>query len=132
MHKNTNGKIEKIIETLEPDSVMVLLNAIYFKGNWGQKFSDSATQEQPFNLPDGSQKQHPIMFQSSRCLYYEDDNFQAVSLPYGEGRVSMYIFLPRKDVGLAGFYQILNDQNWESWMLDFDFYKPAPRNAPGA
>ncbi|MGB3510171.1 MAG: serpin family protein [Microcoleaceae cyanobacterium] len=123
VNENTNGKIDKIIEQLEPDSVMVLLNAIYFKGNWEQKFSESDTKQQPFTMADGTQKQHPIMFQSSRCLYYEDENFQGVSLPYGEGRVSMYIFLPREEVGLEGFYQVLNEKNWENWMLEFDYYK---------
>ena len=123
VNENTNGKIDKIIENLEPNSVMVLLNAIYFQGNWEQKFSESATKEQPFTLADGTQKQHPMMFQSNRCLYYEDNNFQAVSLAYGEGRVSMYIFLPREEVGLGGFYQVLNEKNWENWMLNFDFYK---------
>ncbi|MGD1806232.1 serpin family protein [Dapis sp. BLCC M126] len=119
----TEGKISKIIDKLEPDAVMVLLNAIYFKANWEQEFSESSTKEMPFYLPNGSQKQHPIMFQSSQNLYYEDEDFQAISLPYGEGRVSMYIFLPREQVGLDKFYQILNDKNWENWMLMFDYHK---------
>ncbi|WP_293086356.1 serpin family protein [Okeania sp. SIO3B5] len=119
----TKGKIDKIIEKLEPNTVMVLLNAIYFQGNWEQKFSEDSTKEQPFYLPNGTKKQHPIMFQSSRYLYYEDEEFQAVSLPYGEGRVSMYIFLPKEKVGLDKFYQILNEENWENWMLQFYYCK---------
>lgn len=123
VNENTNGKIDKIIEQLEPDAVMVLLNAIYFQGNWEEKFAEADTKEQPFTLADGTQKQHPMMLKSSRYLYYEDDDFQAVSLPYGEGRVSMYIFLPREKLGLGGFCQILNEKNWENWMVQFDYYK---------
>ncbi|OZH51650.1 hypothetical protein AFK68_29570 [Hydrocoleum sp. CS-953] len=119
----TEGKIAQIIDKLEPDAVMVLLNAIYFKANWEQEFSENSTKELPFNLPNGRQKQHPIMFQSSENLYYEDEDFQAISLPYGEGRVSMYIFLPREQVGLEKFYQSLNDKNWEDWMVMFDYHK---------
>ncbi|NEP86138.1 MAG: serpin family protein, partial [Okeania sp. SIO2C2] len=119
----TKGKIDKIIEKLEPNTVMVLLNAIYFQGNWEQEFAEYSTKEQPFYLPNGTKKQHPIMFQSSRYLYYEDEEFQAVSLPYGEGGVSMYIFLPKEKVGLDRFYQILNEENWENWMLQFDYCK---------
>ncbi|MGD1714299.1 serpin family protein [Dapis sp. BLCC M172] len=119
----TQGKIDKIIDKLEPEAVMVLLNAIYFQANWESEFSENSTKELPFNLPNGRQKKHPIMFQSSRHLYYEDEDFQAVSLPYGEGRVSMYIFLPREQVGLENFYEILNDKNWENWMLMFDYHK---------
>ncbi len=119
----TKGKIDKIIDKLEPNTVMVLLNAIYFKANWEQEFSENYTKNMPFHLPNGIQKQHPIMFQSSRHLYYEDEDFQAVSLPYGEGSISMYIFLPREQVGLEKFHQILNDKNWQNWMLQFDYYK---------
>ncbi len=119
----TKGKIPQIIDKLEPDGVMVLLNAIYFKANWEQEFAEKSTKELPFYLPNGNQKQHPIMFQSSQHLYYEDEDFQAVSLPYGEGRVSMYIFLPAEQVGLEKFYQILNDKNWQDWMLEFDYHK---------
>ncbi len=102
---------------------MVLLNAIYFKGNWEQQFYEDSTKEQLFHLSNGTIKEHPITFQSSRHLYYEDEEFQAISWPDVEGPVSMYIFLPREKVGLERFYEILNDNNWENWMLEFDYYK---------
>ena len=95
---------------------MVLLNAIYFQADWQQKFSEDSTQEMPFYLGNGTQKQHPIMSQLSRHLYYENEDFQAVSLPYRESSVSMYIFLPSKQVGLEKFYRALNEENWKKWM----------------
>ncbi len=119
----TEGKIEKIIQALNPNDVMVLLNAIYFQGNWEEQFSEDFTREMPFYLANGTQKQHPIMFQSSRHLYYENQYFQAVSLPYKKGLVSMYIFFPREKVGLERFYQILNQKNWENWMKQFESYE---------
>ena len=119
----TEGKIEKIIQELNYNDVMVLLNAIYFKGNWNQQFSEYFTREMRFYLANGTQKQHPIMFQSSEHLYYENEDFQAVSLPYKKGLVSMYIFLPREQVGLEGFYQVLNEENWKNWMEQFEDYQ---------
>ncbi|NEQ41420.1 MAG: serpin family protein, partial [Okeania sp. SIO3I5] len=116
----TQGKIDKIIEEFKPNDVMVLLNAIYFQANWQQQFSEFSTKEMPFYLVNGTQKQHPIMFQSSRYLYYENQYFQAVNLPYKKGLVSMYIFLPREQVGLEEFYQVLNEKNWENWMKQFE------------
>ncbi|MCL2934279.1 MAG: serpin family protein, partial [Trichodesmium sp. MAG_R03] len=77
--------------------------------------------EMPFYLANGTQKQHPIMFQSSEHLYYENEDFQAVSLPYKNDIVSMYIFFPREKVGLEGFYQVLNEENWKNWMLKFKY-----------
>ncbi|MGD1701573.1 serpin family protein [Dapis sp. BLCC M229] len=117
----TEGKIDEIIQALNPNDVMVLLNAIYFQGNWEEQFSEYFTQEMPFYLANGTQKQHPIMFQSSTYLYYyyENEDFQAVSLPYKKHLASMYIFLPREQVGLEGFYQVLNEENWEDWMKQF-------------
>lgn len=121
VRENTNGKIETIINGLSPNSVMVLLNAIYFKGNWEQKFDELETKEQPFTSADGTAKNLPMMFLSSSFPYFENELFQAVALPYGEGRASMYVFLPKAEVGLAGFYQQLNNENWQNWMLQFDY-----------
>jgi len=60
------------------------------------------------------------MSQSGRYPYYESEEFQAVSLPYGEGRVSMYIFLPKQSLPLGEFQALLNAQNWQSWIAQFD------------
>ncbi len=118
---HTNGQITSILKSLSPNSVMLLLNAIYFKGNWEQPFDEFETKEQLFTLANGTGKNLPMMSQSSTFPYFENEFFQAVALPYGEGRSSMYVFLPRPQVGLAGFYQLLNNDNWQNWMLQFDY-----------
>lgn len=120
--QSTNSKIDKILEKNDIDSstIAVLINAIYFHGDWMVPFAKEKTQERPFTLSDGSQKQHPMMFQKvDYASYYKNEMFQAIGLPYGEGRLSMYIFLPHQGVSLKSFYESLNAQNWEKWMNQF-------------
>jgi serpin B len=117
--KNTKEKIDKIIEKIDPLTVLFLINAVYFKGTWTHEFDKKQTKEGMFTLLDGNQKKHPMMNQSGRYRYLENEDFQAVSLPYGEERMSMYIFLPDSERGLEGFYQNLNAENWEIWMSRF-------------
>jgi len=113
---NTNDKIEKIVDQVDPNQIMFLINAVYFKGLWAKPFAKDATKEAAFTLLDGSTKQHPLMNQFGDYRYYETDTFQAVSLPYGEGRWSFYVFLPKPNVTLASFYENLTPENWEQWM----------------
>ena len=122
VNQSTNGKIDKIVDVIEPNTTFILLNAIYFKGNWTEQFPKEATQLRPFTLLDGTQKQHPMMRHqdSASFPYYENELFQAVSLPYGEGRMSMYIFLPNQGVSLKTFYEKLNAENWQQWMNQFN------------
>jgi serine protease inhibitor len=117
--ENTRGKIEQVVGELKPNDVMFLINAIYFKGNWTKKFDKAKTVERPFYLSNGSQKQHPMMSQSGRYRYYDNETFQAVSLPYGKGRMSLYVFLPRKDINIDTFQQQLANENWQQWMNQF-------------
>ncbi|MGH8000114.1 MAG: serpin family protein [Brasilonema sp.] len=122
--EKTNGKIDKIVEEITPDQVLFLINAIYFKGSWTEKFDKNTTANYPFNLISGEQKQHPMMSQTGDYKYYETEEFQAASLPYGDnGRISFYIFLPKQNSSLTAFYQNLNPENWEQWMTKFSTRK---------
>ncbi|MBC1239231.1 serpin family protein [Nostoc sp. 2RC] len=121
---NTAGKINKIVEKIEPNQVLFLINAIYFKGNWTNEFDKNQTAEYPFYITSGKQKKHQMMSQEGDYKYYENQQFQAVSLPYGkDGKVSFYIFLPKENSNLKAFSQSLNVENWEKWMTQFNKQK---------
>jgi serpin B len=122
--ENTKGKITKIVEKIEPNQVLFLIDAIYFKGNWSNEFDKSKTIQYPFYITSSRRKQHPMMSQSGDYRYYESEEFQAVSLPYGkDGKISFYIFLPKQNSNLKAFYQNLNVENWEKWMTQFSKQK---------
>ncbi len=122
----TRGKINEIVDSLDPNDILFLINAIYFKGDWTQPFDKQRTTEKPFYRADGTQKQHPLMAQRGDYRYLETPDFQAVSLPYGKSRrLSMYIFLPQKSTQLADFYKSLTATNWQQWVSQF-------RQRPGA
>jgi len=84
-----------------------------------EQFDKDKTVERPFYLADGTQKEHPMMSQSGEYQYYEDDTVQAISLPYGKGRLSFYVFLPRETVSLDTFEQQLTPENWQQWINQF-------------
>lgn len=122
--QNTKGKIPKILDQIGGDQVMFLINAVYFKGQWQKKFDAARTQNLPFHLPTGATKQTPMMSQSGSYQYLRGDNFQAVSLPYGQGGASLYLFLPDDGSSLTGLLSGLNYSKWQQWMTSF-------RNSPG-
>lgn len=116
---NTNGKIKKIVDSIDPQIVMFLINAIYFKGVWTYEFDKSQTQDDLFNLPNGSQKTVPMMTQSREFSYYANDQFQAVDLPYGDGLFSMTIILPAPEIKVDDFLAMLSAENWNQWTDSF-------------
>ena len=119
VNTNTNGKIEKIVDRIDPQTLLFLINAIYFKGNWQDKFNKLMTRPGTFHLPNGSQKQVQMMHREGKYPYFRGENFEATSLPYGDGRVSMYIFLPNRDSNLNKFLDNLNTENWKGWISQF-------------
>jgi serpin B len=115
----TKGKIDKIIDKIDAQEILFLINAIYFKGTWAAEFDKAKTKEDQFTTLAGKQKRHPMMHQSGKYPYFEGNGFQAVSLPYGSGHVSMYLFLPAKGLSLVEFQINLSGANWDSWMREF-------------
>jgi serine protease inhibitor len=119
--ENTRNKIDGIVEPpINPETILFLINAIYFKGEWSEPFDPELTSAATFNLPDGNSKEHPFMFQNDDFDYLETDLFQAVRLPYGKNeRVGMYLFLPAATVGLEEFQAGLNKADWNNWTGSF-------------
>src|SRR5699024_8899585 len=78
---------------LPRETVLVLLNAIYFKGNWKNKFNKKLTDKEWFR-GDRSAK-IPMMFMRNGFNYARfADQSAMIELPYQNERLSMYIYLP--------------------------------------
>ena len=98
---HTEGMIQEVLNerSFDPDLVSYLLNAIYFKGSWTKKFDKALTMEEPFLLTTGSyNKSCPMMHQAATFAYAENNDYQALNLPYGNGSFQMTVLLPKKNV----------------------------------
>ncbi|HEV2000395.1 MAG TPA: serpin family protein [Xanthobacteraceae bacterium] len=90
----TKGRIPSILDA-PPDQGAVALNALYFKDFWQRQFEKSATQAKPFHGV-GVSAEVPMMRQTARHAFRQDDRFVAVDLPYRTGRYS-FVVLTTKD-----------------------------------
>ncbi|MDE0014483.1 MAG: serpin family protein [Candidatus Poribacteria bacterium] len=116
---NTNGGIPNMIPAIDPATVLCLISGIYFKGSWQEEFDVLQTREEPFNHADGSITPVSMMRRTDWYPYYADADFQAVSLPFGDGQMGMYIFLPSRNTNLKTFLAGLSVESWEQWMTSF-------------
>jgi serpin B len=119
VRKHTEGKIEKILDRINPDMLLVLLNAIYFKGNWQTAFDQRLTDDHPFMLANGRRKMLPMMRRSGTWSFFTDGLLAGISLPYGSGRLQMDLFLPGDQDSLERLLGRLNETNWHSWLSRF-------------
>lgn len=117
----TNGKIEKMVEgSLDSNLVAMLLNAIYFKGDWKYPFDKKETEDRVFHIDNRHQKVVPFMKLQKKLAYMASNEFQAVKLPYADGEMSMTIVLPNAHASLKEFIPILSTANWEMLQTDFN------------
>jgi serpin B len=98
---------DKIRSILSPGSLsgltrLVLANAIYFKGAWAQPYDKAQTSIQPFHVSTDRTMQAPLMHHYDTVKYAEDNDLQAVELPYQGGALSMLVLLPRRVDGCGG------------------------------
>ena len=89
----TNGMIPEILDRIDPDVLTYLLNAIYFKADWGSKFDEKNTKTETFTTEDGKTKL-PLMHQNVLINYMKNDTYSAIEIPYGNGLWKMTVMLP--------------------------------------
>jgi serpin B len=91
----TEGRIPKLLDSLDSNVRLVLVNAIYLKAPWLEPFAESDTKTAPFTRPNGSQVSVPTMsLNLSEGRYASGTGWQAVELPYGGGSLAMTIVVP--------------------------------------
>lgn len=118
--KATRNKIDRIVEApLDDRLVLLLANAIYFHGDWMYAFDEKETSEGPFTLVDGNQTQVPFMTLQKELNYMENELFQAVSLPYGDGELVMNIVLPKEGQTVETMLEKLTHEQWQTWNTNF-------------
>lgn len=92
---HTEHRINEILtEPPGPRAVAVLVNALYFKAGWSDVFPEEATAPADFYSPDGAAVRAMMMKRSGYFQYAENEDWQAVKLPYGEGQMEMTVILP--------------------------------------
>lgn len=105
---------------LSPNSVCVILNAIYFKEIWETRFDKRMTKDAPFHVSPGSQVTVPLMYQKGRFRVLEGRDFTALSIPYKGNDLSMVILLPDVKAGLAALEKQLNAESLQKWLTELD------------
>lgn len=118
--EKTHGKITNILDELDPNTVMLLLNAVYFRADWEYPFNPDKTYTGSFVNPtekDGKKVQ--MMTQTEMFNYYEDKNVQAIELPYKNDSMTAVVILPNKEVDMNKYVNSLSlNDDFVNGMLD--------------
>lgn len=109
---NTNAKITKVLERLDPDLVMLLMNALYFKGDWTTKFDSKKTLDDNFYLEKGGTSTVKMMNQTDTFHYASLADYDALQLPYGNGQFRATLLLPKNTQTIGS---LMNNFSIEKW-----------------
>ena len=114
----TRKKITELLRRgdLDPSTVLVLTNAVYFQGNWASRFDRGYTREAPFRINPQDQVVVPMMQQVRRFPFAQTDELDLLEMPYAGDRLSMVLLLPKKLGGLAALEDSLRRENLERWL----------------
>ena len=128
VESKTNGKIKDLIRQLDPETRMVITNAVYFNAEWQKKFPKSATKNEKFFTVGENFSEVPMMKQRDDFMYAEVDGVKVIMLPYKDRRLSMIVALPSQKEN-ADALKNLNAETFASWLesmrkYDVDLWLP--------
>ncbi|KAM7229783.1 hypothetical protein CapIbe_019899, partial [Capra ibex] len=117
--EKTEDKIRDLLSanSVNPMTRLVLVNAIYFKGNWDKQFNKENTRERPFKVSKNVEKPVQMMFKKSTCkmTYIEEISTQILVLPYVGQELNMVILLPSESTDLNTVEKALTYEKFVTW-----------------
>lgn len=112
--EKTEGLIDNAVRHIDPKTIAMLINALYFEGIWTNKFDKSKSFESTFYGINGNST--ATMMADSRKLYYAEGNdFQTVSLPFGGGITEMILVLPNDGIDIVDFCNNLDADKYQQF-----------------
>ncbi|XP_069624168.1 serpin I2 [Ranitomeya imitator] len=117
----TNGKIRNMVSSgdIGPLTRLILVNAIYFKGEWEHKFSPDATQPQNFTVKRGISAKVPMMnlHLAAKLGYFSENNlkYKVLELPYKGGKLSLLLALPAENADIGDMEKQLTAARLKDW-----------------
>ncbi|MES1260018.1 MAG: serpin family protein, partial [Gemmatimonadota bacterium] len=116
VNSKTNGKIPTILKAIDPAQVMLLIDAIYFKGHWRNGFDPSKTQAGEFHPASGSVQDVPMMSLHGKLSFAFTTDAQVAELPYGNGAFAMTIAIPASGHTINQLMAGLDAAHYAGWV----------------
>ena len=118
--QKTRDRIKDLIPAgvLKCDTMLVLTNAVYFLGEWADKFDQKQTKPGPFWPTPDKKMEAPFMHRTGDYSYNEAEGWQVLELPYREKRLSMLVLLPKTKGALAQEEKGLNPEKLAKLVRD--------------
>jgi len=111
----TNNKIDEILDKISAETQLILLNALYFKGNWKYEFDKEKTRNSTFINEKGVSQDMKLMNQECEVNYLKNETFAIAELPYGNESFGMVVLLPDESLSINQAIESLTFENWDKW-----------------
>jgi serpin B len=115
----TQGRIDEIVTPpIDPLTIMFLINAIYFKGDWTHQFDKDLTRDAPFRLPDGSETTVKLMSHEAEIplRHFDSGELVIADLAYGGQAYSMTVVMPTDPTGIDALAESVTEEQWKAWV----------------
>jgi serpin B len=111
----TREKITALLDSIHPQARLILVNAVYFRGDWASAFNPQRTKDEPFFVRGREAQPRPMMRIDGEFRTGTFDGVQVVELPYAGGSFVMRLVLPATPEGLPKLIEELTPERWEAW-----------------
>ncbi len=107
VHKNTDGKIQKLLDKLNKDTMMCLINTVLFKADWMKPF-DTAPKAPFYNV--NGEREDAEMLSGREGVYLKSESASGFAKNYKNGEYSFIALLPNENVSLSDFINSLTSE----------------------
>jgi serine protease inhibitor len=116
----TRDRIDKMVEKIDPEVVMMLFSSIYFDATWENQFSKNSTALREFKVKDSAAIKTDFMFKKDNMKYIDNEIEQAVLLPYNDGRFAFMAILPNEATDIREYIADLNKDSIAQKITSFE------------